>query len=354
MGARLRHAEIPSAEDMELLARFRDDHLESMVSVFSTVNNLSVPRLALSARQKNANTIIEKMRRSHTALDRMQDVAGVRVIVDGGRAAQAQAVKEITAQFRDARVSDLLSHPHAGYRAVHVVVMEQGHHVEVQVRTPLQNLWAQAFERLGDHWGRQIRYGQPPEDPGRSQIIQGAEVTRAEVLAYLRDDVSLEISEAEAFQLQFEEMRDSYLPVQEAARCSGDATIMAMERNVSERMPVIEGFARQRLAAAGAMFDALAGLGEMVPPSIASGAVIEDDHGACVFYLVAYHRSTGQLARAVPCSNEREVRTLRAKLEGESRGNPDFEVVLLASCSKEDLLATHARYFHGLVELAHH
>jgi len=40
--------------------------------------------------------------------------------------------------------------------------------VEVQFRTELQDLWAEVFERLGDAWGREIRYGgSPTEDPGR-------------------------------------------------------------------------------------------------------------------------------------------------------------------------------------------
>jgi ppGpp synthetase/RelA/SpoT-type nucleotidyltranferase len=332
LGDRLRHGSVPSPEDMERLAQFRDEHLESMVSVFGAISLLEVPRLALTARQKNANTIIEKMRLLHTGLDRMQDIAGIRLIVDGGRSTQAAAVQEICGRFTRARVADLLATPHSGYRAVHVVVEEHGHHVEVQVRTPLQNRWAQAFERLGDHWGRQIRHGMPPDEPDRAQLIEGSAVTRAEVVDYLRDSVSPEIAEAEVFAFEIDKAR-------EASR-GGLASA--------------EETARQRLSAAGAMFDALSGLGEMVPPSISPGASIEDDHGACIFYLVAYHRRTGALVRAVPCNDQKEVRDLRAKLEGENRGNPDFEVVLLASRSKEDLLATHARYFHGLVELAHH
>jgi hypothetical protein len=34
--------------------------------------------------------------------------------------------------------------------------------VEIQVRTTLQDLWAQAVERLADEVGREIRYGGVP------------------------------------------------------------------------------------------------------------------------------------------------------------------------------------------------
>ena len=57
--------------------------------------------------------------------------------------------------------------PSHGYRAVHVVVRCQGRWIEVQIRTRLQHMWAEVAERLADMWGRQIRYGMPPDDPER-------------------------------------------------------------------------------------------------------------------------------------------------------------------------------------------
>jgi ppGpp synthetase/RelA/SpoT-type nucleotidyltranferase len=57
-----------------------------------------------------------------------------------------------------------------------VIVRHDGLPVEIQVRTDLQDRWAQVFERLGDVWGRSIRYGGDPEpvpdDPGASAIRQ--------------------------------------------------------------------------------------------------------------------------------------------------------------------------------------
>lgn len=52
-----------------------------------------------------------------------------------------------------------------GYRAVHLVVSIEAIPVEIQIRTELQNSWAQIVERLADRWGRGIRYGEDPENP---------------------------------------------------------------------------------------------------------------------------------------------------------------------------------------------
>jgi hypothetical protein len=65
-----------------------------------------------------------------------------------------------------------------GYRAVHVIVEQDGCLVETQVRTKMQLLWAEIVERLGDRWGRQIRYGDLPAEPDRG--IGGA-LTRREL-----------------------------------------------------------------------------------------------------------------------------------------------------------------------------
>jgi Region found in RelA / SpoT proteins len=95
----------------------------------------------------------------------MQDIAGVRLVIEGTRLDQDRVVERILELFPDARMVDRREKPSYGYRAVHVIVRTRGCLVEVQVRTYLQNMWAQIIERLADLYGRQIRYGEPPTDP---------------------------------------------------------------------------------------------------------------------------------------------------------------------------------------------
>jgi ppGpp synthetase/RelA/SpoT-type nucleotidyltranferase len=60
--------------------------------------------------------------------------------------------------------------PTYGYRAVHVIARVGGLLVEVQVRTILQDAWAQAMERLADSVGREVRYGALPSE--HAEVVQ--------------------------------------------------------------------------------------------------------------------------------------------------------------------------------------
>lgn len=140
---------------------------------------------APAARLKTQDTLLEKLRREAGDLSSVQDVAGVRLVVQGGRDEQDRVVTLLTAAFgRGAtRVKDRRLVPSHGYRAVHLVARVRGLPVEVQVRTAPQHSWAQLLEALADRWGRQVRYGAPPDDPD----TQGAPGrTRAETVAEVR------------------------------------------------------------------------------------------------------------------------------------------------------------------------
>jgi len=124
---------------------------------------------APSSRLKTTGTLIDKLR-GKTALSRMQDIAGCRIVQPMSLREQDDLVQRIVREFPGSRVIDRRENPSHGYRAVHVVVKRVGFNVEIQVRTELQNLWAQLMERLADVWGRQIRYGGEPHDPGRKVV----------------------------------------------------------------------------------------------------------------------------------------------------------------------------------------
>jgi ppGpp synthetase/RelA/SpoT-type nucleotidyltranferase len=98
-------------------------------------------------------------------LSQVQDIAGMRLVQAMTLEEQDQLVDRLLAIFPGAKIIDRRTRPSFGYRAVHVVPKVDGRHIEVRVRTALQDRWAQMVERMADHWGRGIRYGQEPDRP---------------------------------------------------------------------------------------------------------------------------------------------------------------------------------------------
>jgi ppGpp synthetase/RelA/SpoT-type nucleotidyltranferase len=148
--------------------------------------------LAPSSRVKTVTTLVEKLRRG-SSFKSIQDVAGLRVVTEGGRSEQDLVVGHLSEVWPDAKLKDRRIEPMHGYRAVHMIVWESGLPVEIQVRTVLQDTWAQTMERVADRWGRGIRYGDPLEDP---DIELAPGFTRADLLNLL-DEVSELIAELE-------------------------------------------------------------------------------------------------------------------------------------------------------------
>jgi hypothetical protein len=89
------------------------------------------------------------------------------------------------------------------------VVYEDGIPVEIQIRTKLQDTWAQITEKLGDAWGRGLRYGLGPDQPDLpADPSDEGGVTRADILqvvARLADA----IDQMEDAQLKLDSMRVS-------------------------------------------------------------------------------------------------------------------------------------------------
>ena len=166
LGDRLRVSSVPDSVDLELLQTLRRDYdaalREAQARIAVELDGLAVP----TSRLKTVQTLVGKLRREvHMNLSQVQDVAGLRIVREMGVAEQSDLATRIAGLFDESKIIDRRTKPSFGYRAVHIIVKIDGLPVEVQVRTALQDRWAQIVERTADHWGRQIRYGQPPEQP---------------------------------------------------------------------------------------------------------------------------------------------------------------------------------------------
>ena len=192
LGSRLRSNDPLSEADEALRQRFLQD-AEQRQSYIGALIRHSVPRLekavgrqlqlSITGRTKTMGTLNEKLVRQPTfPLSSIQDVAGVRVVGDfdiNEQSALAKEIERIVSEVlpssKRPEAQDRRSDPHAGYRALHLIVFPGDRPVEIQLRTLPQHEWAEAYEALGDVWGREIRYGEPvrPGPDGSVELRQG-------------------------------------------------------------------------------------------------------------------------------------------------------------------------------------
>ena len=91
-------------------------------------------------------------------MSQIQDIAGCRLIVSD-LTEQDRVTDSLSELFPTTNVVDRRQHPSHGYRAVHVIVKVDTKAVEIQVRTTLQQLWAELSEKLSDLIDPVIKYG---------------------------------------------------------------------------------------------------------------------------------------------------------------------------------------------------
>lgn len=186
LGERLAlHGQIPE-DDTEEFAAVADAYQDTLDQVEQHLADLG---FAASTRVKTTGVLIEKLRRESSRLSQVQDLAGARIVL-GDRRQQNEAVERIKLAFdqlcpKSCKVKDRREDPSHGYRAVHVIAFLDGIPVEIQVRTELQDVWAQILERLADQWGRGIRYGDAPENPEVLVRLGDGEISRRELLKEL-------------------------------------------------------------------------------------------------------------------------------------------------------------------------
>ena len=171
LGRRLRKAERPSPDDVAMYDAYRGSFSEDLKDVIEALQSL-FPDSPPAARRKTLDSVVAKLKRSTTDLGSMQDIAGCRINVPG-LDDQDDAVARIQDRFKARKTDDLRDRPHSGYRAVHVIVATSGGRwVEIQVRTALQDLYAQLSERMADAFGIVMKYG--GGDPFAREILQSS------------------------------------------------------------------------------------------------------------------------------------------------------------------------------------
>ncbi len=131
----------------EAHGRLMDEYYDKCVKITQTE---STNNIIVAQRLKRLPTIIDKLNRfENMSLSRMQDIAGVRLIVR-----DMKQLSQIENRLKRWRYLDRISHDYInepkedGYRSKHYIFKKDGMFVEIQLRTQVQHIWATSVETI--------------------------------------------------------------------------------------------------------------------------------------------------------------------------------------------------------------
>jgi putative GTP pyrophosphokinase len=117
----------------------------------------------VTQRLKRVPTIAGKLlREPNMKLSRMADIGGVRAILPDQETAYRIA-RLLRRNWTITRVRDYVGEPKDdGYRALHLINRHRGRLIEIQLRTPLQDEWANLVEKLSRTAFPGLKFGKGP------------------------------------------------------------------------------------------------------------------------------------------------------------------------------------------------
>jgi ppGpp synthetase/RelA/SpoT-type nucleotidyltranferase len=97
-------------------------------------------------------------------LGRMEDIGGVRAVLPSQNACYSVA-KQIRRNWTITRFRNYVAEPKPdGYRALHLINRNRGRLIEVQLRTPFQDSWANIVEEISRVAAPGLKFGGGPTE----------------------------------------------------------------------------------------------------------------------------------------------------------------------------------------------
>lgn len=160
---------------MHLVRAYRAYHARPLARVNANLryyikqSGMGTPQV--TQRLKRFSTMIDKLcRLPRMALPTMEDIGGVRAVLENQQqvctvrdALRRQKRWDIHRE-RDYTDGGDPGPKEDGYRAIHVVVRKDGCFVEIQLRTPRQDNWAQSVEKDTRRLKSGLKFGSGPDD----------------------------------------------------------------------------------------------------------------------------------------------------------------------------------------------
>jgi ppGpp synthetase/RelA/SpoT-type nucleotidyltranferase len=127
-------------------------------------------------------------------LSRMADIGGVRAVLPD-QAAAFRVAARLRRNWTVTQFRDYVAGPKPdGYRALHLINRNRGRLIEVQLRTPNQDVWANTVETLARTIAPDLKFGGGPTELREYFAIAGA------VLARIDQDLPIPTQLAEEMQ----------------------------------------------------------------------------------------------------------------------------------------------------------
>jgi ppGpp synthetase/RelA/SpoT-type nucleotidyltranferase len=186
LGERLRDGPLLLA-DLQQLTRFQETLAPFADATFDTICSLDrelsgIPRAKIIRRTlKTVRSTIAKLRRQTTTLRQIQDIVGCRIVVLGVHDQEIYA-GELERLFPSAQIIDRRTMPQHGYRAMHFIVRDESRRFEIQLRTIIQDDWANLVEKVADRMGIEIKYGGGDISINKALIELSEKIGQAEAL----------------------------------------------------------------------------------------------------------------------------------------------------------------------------
>jgi putative GTP pyrophosphokinase len=153
---------------IDVVEWWRREHARPLTAVAAKLRYYAaeVGDPVVAQRLKRLPTIAQKLvREPKMKLARMGDIGGVRAVVPDQSAAYHVA-RRLRKNWTITRFSDYVAHPKAdGYRALHLINRHRGRLIEVQIRTTLQDNWANLVEVYSALIDPGLKFDRGPQRP---------------------------------------------------------------------------------------------------------------------------------------------------------------------------------------------
>lgn len=154
-------------EAIEIIEWWRGEHARPLSRVAANLRHYAAEqgKPVVAQRLKKFPTIAGKLlRQPKMKLSRMADIGGVRAVLPDQRAAYKVASR-LRRNWTITRVRDYVAEPKAdGYRALHLINRNRNRLIEVQLRTPFQDTWANAVEADARFTAPGLKFGSGPSE----------------------------------------------------------------------------------------------------------------------------------------------------------------------------------------------